>query len=180
MIAGCCDDPGPADGAMAMLEMGSGGLDVFEPVAEGSTVLLEPGGQGLQHVWLGLRVSNIDAQPGLIEGSLVRLSDGHIVSLPLRVRLRFIQERTYEELTGLRLVVPVADDIIGQEATLHARVTDPTGRTAEGERTVRVAWADVPLPGGDGGDSGMPDMQTPDAPTPDASATDAPSDTGDL
>ena len=147
------------------LDVGTGGVGTFEPLSDGQTAYLARGCQGSQHVWISLRAANIDLQPAIINLLFERDSDGETVSIPLQVRLRFevVDGEDYEELTGLALVVPDADALLGLPITLRARVAEnlPGGVAVTAERRLTVQWGDEIC--GTRGDGGPPADGGPDA-----------------
>lgn len=179
LLAGCPDDPAQPDGGPAgEVAIGTGGIGRYVPVEDGDTVLLARGCQGGQHLWIGLRTRGVDTEPALVSLSAIRVSDGAMVSIPVTVRLRFVQG-DWDEITGVALVIPVADAVLDREIDLFARVAENTtgGQTVETRRRVTVAWGDevcgsaLPdgaVPRGDGGVlDAAPDADPGDGSVPD-------------
>ena len=142
------------DGGGPVLEMGSGGIDVYEPVEDGDTVELARGCQGGQHVWIGLRAWGLDTQPALISLRATRASDGEMVSLPITVRLRFVEMAEYDQITGLQLIIPTPDDVLDEDVDITVEVSEDFrgGRTVSVTRRVDIEWGDEVC--GDTGDAG--------------------------
>jgi hypothetical protein len=129
----------------ATLEVGTG-MEAFEAFADGDTLDLVPGCQGLQHVWVALRVRGIDPSGTIINLSLVRDRDQVVVSqvFHVRVSLMSVPGQPYHEVVGLTLVVPEPDEALGEDLTLRASVTEKEssgGRVLSAERHFRVEWA---------------------------------------
>lgn len=190
LLAGCPggSDPHPdagpdGDGGAPVVELGTGGIDVFEPIADGDTVELVHGCQGAQHVWIGVRAWGLDTQPALIALRGTRVSDGEMVSLPITVRLRFTEMDDYDQITGLQLVIPDPDQVLDQEIEIGVQVSEDFvgGRTISVSHRVNVVWGDevcgVDYDGGPpafDSDAGAPDAGAGDAGTaPDAATGDA-------
>ena len=123
------------------LELGSS-VDAFVPVAEGDTLGLQRGTQGLQHVWVSLRIRDMDPARATIELSLSRESDGYTASEPFRVRLPFATDPgwDYAERIGMQLVVLEPEAVLGQDLILTARVTDSHEVSVERRTRVHVVW----------------------------------------
>ena len=152
-----CDpnDPG-SDGGQGRIELGTGTVGTFVPFDSGDTLRLARGCQGGQHVWISLRAWDLDVQPGIVQLSMLRERDGMVVSLGYQVRLRFDSEAglEYDQVTGLGLVVPDPEAILGETAIIRARVTATDGRSASEEKTARIEWGDEVC--GSFGDAGPP------------------------
>jgi len=164
LASGCGDDAMPDAGpGGARIEIGTGDIGDYEEFT--GQALLVRGSQGGQHVWVGLRAWDLDTRPALIQLILERDSDGEVVSIPFQVRLTFQDDvpmdADYTQISGLALVVPDADDVLGEEITVRARVSENrTGGTmAESAVMALVADWDPDNPPGfrPGEDGGVPD-----------------------
>jgi len=168
LASGCGDDTmmtdtGPSDGSVGRIEIGTGDIGDYEDF--GGEALLVRGSQGGQHVWVGLRAWDLDTRPALIQLILERDSDAEVVSIPFQVRLTFQDDvpadADYTQISGLALVVPDADDVLGGEITVRARVSENRtgGAMAESEVIgLAVDWDPDNPPGfRPGEDGGVPD-----------------------
>ncbi|MBW2463722.1 MAG: hypothetical protein JRH11_18875 [Deltaproteobacteria bacterium] len=179
LASGCGDDTPMPDGGGPHIEIGTGPIGEYTPVADGDTALLVRGSQGGQHVWVGLRAWNLVTSPALIQLRLEGESDGEMLSIPFQVRLTFSDtlppDADYTQLSGLSLVVIDPEVAFSQPVTIRARVVENRtgGLVAETAVTgLTVEWdPDTPLPGGDAGpndgdaslDGGPADGAVPDA-----------------
>ena len=181
LTAGCPGDdddpdggPVPIDGELGPeVAIGTGGIERYVPIDDGDTVLMARGCQGGQHVWVGVRARGLDTEPALVSLSGVRVRDGQMVSIPITVRLRFVQDVAdgWDEITGIQLVIPIADQAIDEEIDIRAQVAEDFrgGQMQEATRRVRVVWGgEVCGALGDGGldgevdDGGVPDGGVPE------------------
>jgi hypothetical protein len=184
--AGCGDDDGmipdgevPGDGSSfaPRLEIGTGDIGEFVPVADGETVYLVRGPQGGQHVWVSLRAERLHTRPGLIRLVFERERDMYAASIPFEVRLSFVDEvplgADYTQISGLQLIVPEPADVLGEDMIIRARVAEDMtgGAMAESMVRVRVEWDPDNPPGFDGSDASV-DAGA-DGGVVDAGATDA-------
>jgi hypothetical protein len=138
--AGCGKDTPPEPPAF-QLEVGTG--QQFTPVADGDTLRLQQGCQGSQHVFVSLRAWGLPSEPVFVELSLTRTEDGQQVSRPYRVRYLFAQgsePSAPDELPGLLLTVPTADDAVGKAVRLSATVEADSGQRGTDSRTGTVEW----------------------------------------
>lgn len=169
LVGGCGDDTTRRpDGGTPTIEIGTGGILVYEPVSDGDTMYLSRGCQGSQHLWISVRAWGLDTQPALIRLNATRARDDLPLSLGpegLLVRLRFQQLDGLDELTGLQLQIPDPDLALGEEVRVMVEVSEDFtgGRTVRAERLVAVEWGDevcgersdgAPPLGGDGGPAG--------------------------
>ena len=179
LIAGCPGDDDDPDGGPIRVDgelgpevaIGTGGIERYVPIDDGDTVLMARGCQGGQHVWVGVRARGLDTEPALVSLSGVRVRDSEMVSIPITVRLRFVQDVAdgWDEITGIQLVIPVADQAIDEEIDIRARVAEDFrgGQTQEATRRVRVVWGDEVCGAlGDGGLDGDPDGGSSDGGVP--------------
>ncbi len=136
--------PPPSDDAGAMvvphegtLVLGTGATS-FEPVADGDTLGLTRGLQGLQHVWISLRLRDVDPELAITELTLTRASDGRVVNEPFRARLPYAPGADVAELVGAQLVIPDEAAALGQSLLLHARVEGRDGGWAEADAQIDI------------------------------------------
>ena len=161
LVAGCPPDDPPADdaGTDAEVAIGTGGIGLYVPLEDGDTALMARGCQGGQHVWIGVRARGLDTEPALVSVSGIRARDGAMISIPVTVRLRFVQDvdEDWDEITGIQLIVPIAEQAIDEEIDIHVRVAEDArgGRTVTAQRRVTVVWGDE-VCGGALGDGGVP------------------------
>gem|GEM_PF-2014005 len=186
---GCGDDTSMPDGGGPHIEIGTGPIGEYTPVADGDTALLVRGSQGGQHVWVGLRAWGLVTSPALIQLRLEGESDGEMLSIPFQVRLTFSDtlppDADYTQLSGLSLVVIDPDVAFSQPVTIRARVlenrtggleaeTAVTGLTVEWDPDTILPGGDAGLRDGDAGDGSLPDAGDDlDGAVPDASPGDA-------
>jgi len=182
LVLSGCPDPGgggggddggtdPPDGRAPgepWVTIGTGGLGTYEELSDGDTAYLARGCQGGQHVWISLRAGRLDTMPALIQLRAQRERDEMDVSIPFQVRLTFepVPEEEYDQLTGLQLVIPNPEEVLGEEVVIRARVSENVagGASAEDERHVVVEWGDE-VCGGMGPDGG-PDPNAMDGGAP--------------
>lgn len=144
---GGTDDAGTGDDATITgdprLEVGTG-EGIFSSFADGATLELVSGCQGLQHVWIALRSWGLDPRGTIIDLSFIRDSDGVVVSQTFRVRVSMspVAGTDHADVAGLTLVVPDADMALMEALTLRAIVTDMRGVEVMSERPVRVTWGE--------------------------------------
>jgi hypothetical protein len=144
-IGGCAplgggSDAGPTDAGPALVALGTGETS-FTPIAEGQTLELARGCQGLQHVWTALRAEGLDPRGVRVTLMLARVGDGTVVSAPFDVRLTFDGADAGDAtLSGLMLVVPTPDAAIGPELVMTGTLVDRAGRTASASVHVHVVW----------------------------------------
>lgn len=124
------------------LEVGTGAV-AFVPFADGDTLALVRGAQGLQHVWIALRTWGIEPRGTLLSLALVRDRDRKAVSeLHVRVSLTPVEGELYSEIDGLTLVIADPEAALDEPLTLRAGVTEAGDgeATVTSERHLRVAW----------------------------------------
>lgn len=83
------DAPGVCEANGALVTMGSGidaSLLNFRRLADGDRVVLTPGPQGGQHVWLGLRARGVDPRQARIHLRAYRVTDDRLIG-QLLIRL---------------------------------------------------------------------------------------------
>ena len=123
------------------LELGTGAT-AFEPISDGDTVALSRGVQGLQHVWVSLRLREVDPELAITELTLTRVRDDAMVNEPFRARLAFELGTDGAELIGAQLVVPDEDAALGEPLVLRARVEARDGGWAEAEARIDIVPED--------------------------------------
>lgn len=146
-LAGCAVAPpgmdaGPSDAGPLSLTLGTG-QSTFVPIAEGETLLLARGCQGLQHVWTALRATGIAPRGVHVRLSLARASDGALVTAPFDTAITFSPDPSggaFFDLTGLMLVVPTPTDGLGMPLVLHGDIEDREGRATSATLDVTLAW----------------------------------------
>jgi len=160
-LAGCGDDGVPPIPAEASIEIGSGQAE-FVAVEDGATVDLVFGCQGGQHIWIALRMRNMNPRSAIVELVMERASDATIVSIPFTVRTTFEPDPTgsYYDIWGLTLQATGVDAVVEQDVVVHARVMDLGGLTSEATKPLHVRMGasacpraldgGVALDGGDG------------------------------
>jgi hypothetical protein len=123
------------------LELGTG-RETFQPLADGDTVYLEAGFQGLQHVLASVRSDALAEGRYMTDFSLVH-TDGTRLSEASRVRAPYADAGGEVSLTGYRVVVgdDTVDAAVGAQAVLRVVVEDGEGGQAADERRVQVEWA---------------------------------------
>lgn len=113
--------------------------EVFTPLSDGDAVTLHRGCQGAQHVWVGLSVEGLSAEP--ISFELTLRDSAHVLT-----RL-YLEGEAWEQsnngsfdLIGLTLVVFDAEEAIGRPLVLGVEVRSADGEVGYGWREVIVAW----------------------------------------
>ncbi|MCY1018089.1 hypothetical protein [Pyxidicoccus sp. MSG2] len=142
-LAGC---PGP-EGPLRQFEVGTGVS--FSPIEDGSTLDLNEGGQGSQHVFVSLRVWELTNVKAKVKLSLERISDGEQLSAPYSVNLRFDrppQEGEPAKLEGLLLVIEDPFEAVDREVRLNASFASDDGEHGSDSRTGTLQWAETPFP----------------------------------
>lgn len=142
------EDAGPDGGAGVRpaaldVRVGGGSTGTFQEVIPGAALLLQRGCQGSQHIFTALRARG--AAPGALRVSVSvhRSADGALVSVPLDVRLTpepDPDEADAVRLTGLTPVIEAPREVLGQEVTLTARVSDSARRRGEASLRGVVRW----------------------------------------
>lgn len=134
-------DAGEQSAPSGILELGVG-YDAFAGVASDQSVGLTRGAQGLQHVWVAVRIRSMSPARAVVSLRLTRDNDGLVVSQPYRVRLPFSTHEGYAERVGMQLVVPDPNAVLGQYVTLSGEVENAEGVKAEAATHVLVFWED--------------------------------------
>lgn len=139
-LASCAEGPAAfvGDAGPPTLEVGTDDGSGFVPVADGDTLLLAMGCQGLQHVTLALRTSGIDPRASLVELRLSR-EDGTEVSAPFRVRIAF---QPIDGVAWVEVALVVPEPVLDEELSFFASVSDGVA-TEEVEASVTLAWGTV-------------------------------------
>jgi len=134
-------DSGLMQVTQGVLELGVGDL-AFSGVTPDQSVGLTRGPQGLQHLWVAVRIRSMSPERAIVSLSLTRDLDGQVVSSPFRVRLPFSEHDGYAERVGLQLVIPDPNVVLGQYATLRGEVVNREAVKAESSAHVVVFWED--------------------------------------
>ncbi len=136
-VSACGGSTAPS---VLQLELGTGGPGVFFSITNGDTVSLIHGPQGAQHIWICLRARALSGHTALVDLAATGPS-GVVVSAPFYTPLDFapVSGAPYEQLDGIRLVVPTPEDVLGKTVHLSARITNAAG-VAVDARDVRVQW----------------------------------------
>ena len=118
------------------------GRTTHKPLADGDTLHLELGHQGLQHVRVSSRLGGLPQARYDVDFLLLR-DDGVAVAGPTRIRLPFIgmPDESGAELFGYTLVVMEPELGVGHSALLSVAVEGPAGDGAMDERSVQVEGA---------------------------------------
>ncbi len=134
-------DGGPSDAGPISLTLGTG-EHAFTAITDGDTLLLARGCQGLQHVWISLRATGIAPRGVRVRLSFTRVSDGALVSAEFDTAITFTPDAsgTYDELSGLMLVLPTPAPALGQPLVLRGEITDRAGRSTSAVLNVTIAW----------------------------------------
>tara|TARA_B100001750_G_scaffold233790_1_gene234413 strand:+ start:1067 stop:1567 length:501 start_codon:yes stop_codon:yes gene_type:complete len=131
-------DGGPAP----TIEIQTGAPGEYLEFADGDEVLLQRGCQGSQHVFVSVRGRGFEGEKLEVQLELEREDDRTVVSLPLHLRLDFMEDAPVgvRQATGLTLVVPDPGDVVGERVVIRGTLVDPAGRTATQERPAVVRW----------------------------------------
>ena len=122
-----CDQEYVIDGP-AEFEVGTGEY-AFEAVAPGEELQVVHGPQGGDHVWLGVRVANMQPKRFHLESSMVRVEDGQSVGFPLFFDVDlFIGPSGDLEYAGLPLQLD-PDQLRGVRVRVTIEALDREGRT---------------------------------------------------
>ncbi|MBX3268864.1 MAG: hypothetical protein KF729_01300 [Sandaracinaceae bacterium] len=141
VLLSCEPEPPPTLEPQMALGVGEA---TFAEFADGDTLGLVSGCQGLQHVWTAVRAQGLDPRGTLVDLSLRRVEDGELVSQVFRVRISMQPVDGMpgvHELYGLTVIVPEPEEAIGRDLTLRATITDRAGVELTDERPVRIDWA---------------------------------------
>jgi hypothetical protein len=135
-----------ANGATVTLGTGAtGALATFRPLEDGDDVVLVPGPQGGQHIWIGLRARGIDPTQPRVELRVYRERDNTLIG-GLRVRLRMINagEAGLWGLPGQTLIVD--DDqyctVLPGDVRVTLDFSDGVGHCTHIERRVHITGVD--------------------------------------
>jgi hypothetical protein len=141
VLSHCGGPQPPSDAGPPPVVLLGAGESSFTEITDGQTLLLARGCQGLQHVWITLRATDIDPRGVIVELSLTRTGDQLTLASPFQVRLSFTAlDPILSELSALPLVVPMPADALGHDVRIQARITDRLGRTASDAHDVRIEW----------------------------------------
>jgi hypothetical protein len=151
-------------------------------VNDGDTLLLARGCQGGQHVWVSLRIHDMNPRSAVVQLQMLRLVDGAPITCdpmmpgtvcrplescnslcqnayPFQVRTTFDmpEGESYGQISGLTLQTPDPEGLLDIDVRIRARVVDRDMVAAETERDVRVIWGDETCGSmRDGGDGAAP------------------------
>lgn len=144
VLATACGSPGDAGEDRFLLEIGTGGAEAFEPIRNGDTLLLARGCQGLQHIWVSLRVEGMDANPAVVTLALSDPGSGEPLQEPFEARLRFApSEEGVAELRGIQLVVPDPEVVLERDVEFRAQVQETnSAASVNAALQVRIDWGD--------------------------------------
>lgn len=164
LLSACVDDPvamdgGPMDsgqcgvGAPEALLIGTGtdsSLRTYRPLADGDPVVLVPGPQGGQHIWIGVRGRGFDPSLPRFEMRAFRPSDNALVGR-LRIRLPMSPAPEDPTLLALPSQTLIIDDaayctLLGGDVRVELEFNDLAGRCTTVRRTVRLTEIDRATP----------------------------------
>ncbi len=164
LLSSCVDAPvatdgGPMDagqcgvGAPSLLQIGTGtdnSTRTYRPITDGDPVVLVPGPQGGQHIWIGVRGRGLDPALPRFEMRAYRLTDDALVG---RLRIRLPMSPAPEDATLLALPSQtlIIDDsaycsLLGGDVRVELEFNDLAGRCTTVRRTVRVTDIDPATP----------------------------------
>ena len=129
LLFGCVSEP-------PVLSIGSGETR-FETFEEKAELPLVMGNQNGHHVWLSLRVTNMDFDRALM--SIEEIVDGEPPPrrAPVRVRLEPVaDDPTQRELVGWPAQLSEPACVVGKELLLRVSLEDPEGAIATSERVL--------------------------------------------
>lgn len=154
LLGACVEDPPPVDSgacgvAPEALEIGTGtdsSLRSYSRLSDGDPVVLVPGPQGGQHLWIAVRGRGFDPSLPRFEMRAYRPSDGALVG---RLRIRLPMSPAPEDATLLALPSQtlIIDDtayctLLGGDVVVEVEFNDLAGRCATVRRTVRLTDID--------------------------------------
>ncbi len=152
-------DPPPGE---PRIEIGTGDIGEYQPLMDGDMVNLIRGAQGGQHVWVALRAWDLNTAPALIELIFENDAGDATISIPFTVRLSFNDEvpadADFTQISGLALMVPNPDDILGNPVRIRARVSENRTGGLQAESSVEgltAQWDPDNPPGYRGEDGGV-------------------------
>jgi len=152
---GKADDPTAAEPVTDRVEADAGaivapaqelllgtGEDDFVPVLADQTLPLSRGNQGLQHLWVSLRIRGLAPERAIVALSLQRVRDGLMLTNAYRARLPFrrMPDGEWSERTGIQLVIPAPLEAIGEDLLLSASVEDGEKETVSTQAAIRMDW----------------------------------------
>lgn len=144
-LAAACGTADERDASASSLEVGTGGAAAFEPVRDGDTLFLAMGCQGLQHIWISLRVRNFEPNPAIVSLALNDAATGAALQEGFEARLRFnpVDGEDAAELRGIQLVVPDAPAVLDRDVELSAQVRETnSAASVNAALQVRIEWGD--------------------------------------
>jgi hypothetical protein len=112
------------------------GAENYAPLNDGDEVQIARGLQGGTHIWGAVRASR-GLDPVQLELKFSVLKNGvELSGEPSVFHLNLIGHGEFNEVAGLRGIVPDPQAVAGQELVLKIVATDNGGRTAEHQRKV--------------------------------------------
>ena len=127
LVLGGCEEPYVIDGP-PFFEVGTGEY-AFEAVVEGDKLPIYHGEQGGSHVWLGVRVSNMQPSGFHLETALQVVEDGTPTGFDLFFDVDLFKGPSGDlEYAGLPLQIE-PDDLQGVRIRATITATDRDGRT---------------------------------------------------
>ena len=133
LLAGC-EEPYVIDGPPEF-EVGTGAY-AFEAVTSGEVLEIVHGPQGGDHVWLGVRVVNMQPKRFHLESTMVTVGDEEVVGFPLFFDVDlFVGPSGDLEFAGLPLQVD-PDEVRGVEIRAMIEAVDRDGRTMIGSMQI--------------------------------------------
>ncbi len=164
LLSSCVDEPvamdgGPMDagqcnvGAPSLLEIGTStdsSLRTYRTLTDNDPVVLVPGPQGGQHIWIGVRGRGFDPALPRFEMRAYRPSDNALVGR-LRIRLPMSPAPEDPTLLALPSQTLVIDDsayctLLGGDVRVELDFNDLAGRCVTVRRTVRLTEIDPATP----------------------------------
>lgn len=148
-------DGGTCTGAPEALEIGTGAdssLRGYRRLADGDPVVLVPGPQGGQHIWIAVRGRGFDPSLPRFEMRAYRPSDGSLVGR-LRIRLPMSPAPEDATLVALPAQTLIIDDaayctLLGGDVIVEMEFNDLAGRCSTVRRIVRLTDIDPSAPEG--------------------------------
>lgn len=112
------------------------GSDTYAELTDGQEVQIARGLQGGNHIWGAVRASR-GLDPFQIELKYSVLKNGvELSGEPSVFHLNLVGHGEFNEVAGLRGIIPDPQAVAGQELVLRIVATDSGGRTAEHQRKV--------------------------------------------
>lgn len=147
-------DAGACVAEPAELELGTGtdgSLRNYRALSDGDAVVLTPGFQGGQHIWVALRGRGFNPSLPRIELRAYRPADDDILIGRLVIRLPMVAAPEDPSRLALPSQTLVVDDreycsVLGREVRIELRFNDLDGRCRTLRRTVLLADIDPAVP----------------------------------